>query len=241
MKWFWQNPENPKLDSLNLKITPEYTKPQGALIAVLILLLMPVMIVLYPIGKILLGAFELSGQIGFYLADRIFGKASRGEPRYRFQWARTFIANNVAAHVPHINVHFRKFLLRLTGMKLGRGGFVGQNGFLEDLHSENFIMEDNATISFGVTVIGHGPKRNITDPADKRIILRKGAYVGAASVLIPGIEIGENATIGAGSVVSKSIPAGAVAAGAPARILYYKPGYGPEAEAKKAEKAEKAN
>ena len=50
------------------------------------------------------------------------------------------------------------------------------------------------------------------------------------SVLIPGVEIGEYATIGAGSVVTKPIPAGAVAAGAPARILYYKPGYGPDAE-----------
>ena len=62
------------------------------------------------------------------------------------------------------------------------------------------------------------------------VILRKGSYVGAASVLIPGVEIGPYATIGAGSVVTKSIPAGAVAAGAPARILYYKPGYGPDAE-----------
>ena len=228
MKWFWQNPENPSLESLHLKITPEYTPWQSALIAVLILLLMPIMIVLYPIGKILLGAFELAGQVGFYLGDRIMGRPSPGEARYRFQWVRTFIANNVAAHVPHINTHFRKFLYRLTGMKLGKGGFIGQNGFLEDLHSENFIMEDGSTISFGVTVVGHGPKRNITSSADKRIVIRTGAYVGAASVLIPGIEIGEHATVGAGSVVTKSVPPGAVVAGAPARLLYYKPGYGPE-------------
>ena len=229
MKWFWKNPENPNLASLNLQITPEYTWWQGTLIAIFIILLMPVMLVLYPIGKLFLGAFELAGQVGFYLGDAVSGKVAKGE-MYRFQWLRTFIANNVAAHVPHINLHFRKFLYRLTGMKIGKGGFMGQNGFLEDLHSENVVLEDGATISFGVTIIGHGPKRNITRIQDKMVILRKGSYVGAASVLIPGVEIGPYATIGAGSVVTKSIPAGAVAAGAPARILYYKPGYGPDAE-----------
>lgn len=227
MKAIWQNRENPNIASLNLKITPEYTKWQGAVIAVLIALLMPVTLVLYPVGKLLLGAFELAGQVGFYLADRLFGKCSRGET-YRFQWLRTFIANNVAANVPHINTHFRKFLYRLTGMKIGRGGFIGQNGFLEDLHSENVLLEDDATISFGVTIVAHGPKRNLTRPEDKMVILRRGAYVGAACVLIPGVEIGEKATVGAGSVVTKSVPAGAVVAGAPARLLYYKPGYGPE-------------
>ena len=226
MKAFWQNRENPNLEALNLKITPEYTKGQSAVIAVLIVLLMPVMLIAYPVGKLLLGAFELAGQIGFYLGDLLFGKHAKGDA-YRFQWLRTFIANNVAANVPHINTHFRKFLYRLTGMKIGRGGFIGQNGFLEDLHSENVVLEDDATISFGVTIVAHGPKRNVTRAEDKMVILRRGAYVGAASVLIPGIEIGEKATVGAGSVVTKSIPAGAVAAGAPARILYYKPGYEP--------------
>ncbi|MGI6336081.1 MAG: hypothetical protein GX929_00420 [Clostridiales bacterium] len=229
MRWFWQNEENPNLASLNLQLTPEYTPFQGTVIALLVIILMPVMLVLYPIGKLFLGAFVLAGQVGFYLGDLMFGKRAKGKV-YRFQWLRTFIANNVAAHVPHINVRFRKFLYRLTGMKLGKGGFMGQNGFLEDLRSENVVLEDNATISFGVTIVGHGPKRNITKPEDKMVILRKGAYVGAACVLIPGVEIGEHATIGAGSVVSKSIPAGAVAAGAPARVLYYKPGYGPDAE-----------
>ena len=229
MRYFWQNPENENIKKLNLKVTPEYTKPQGTLIAIFVILLFPVMLVLYPIGKICLGAFEMAGQVGFWLADTVFGKLAH-ERRYRFQSVRTFIANNVAAHVPHINVHFRAFLYRLCGMTIGKGVFMGQNGFLEDLQSENFMMEDHSTISFGVTVIGHGPKRRITNSADKRIILREGAYVGAASVLTPGIEIGHHATVGAGSVVTKDVPAGAVVAGAPARILYYKKGYGPEAE-----------
>ncbi len=63
------------------------------------------------------------------------------------------------------------------------------------------------------------------------LIIRRNAYVGARAVLLPGIEIGANASVGAGSVVTKDVPAGAVVAGCPARILYYKPGYEPKENA----------
>jgi acetyltransferase-like isoleucine patch superfamily enzyme len=54
---------------------------------------------------------------------------------------------------------------------------------------------------------------------DKQVILRKGCWVGSNSILLPGIEIGENTVIGAGSIVTKSFPKNVVAAGNPARII----------------------
>ena len=52
-----------------------------------------------------------------------------------------------------------------------------------------------------------------------KTLVRKGATIGAGSTIIPGIEIGENAMVGAGSVVTKNIPAGKVWAGNPAKQL----------------------
>jgi acetyltransferase-like isoleucine patch superfamily enzyme len=49
--------------------------------------------------------------------------------------------------------------------------------------------------------------------------IRRGAKVGANSTLLPGVVIGENALVGAGSVVVKDVPAGAVVAGNPARVI----------------------
>jgi acetyltransferase-like isoleucine patch superfamily enzyme len=49
--------------------------------------------------------------------------------------------------------------------------------------------------------------------------IRRGARVGAAAVLLPGVEIGIEAFVGAGAVVTKSVPAGKVVVGNPARIL----------------------
>ena len=44
-------------------------------------------------------------------------------------------------------------------------------------------------------------------------------WIGAGSVILPGVTIGENSVIGAGSVVTKDIPAHVVAAGSPCRVL----------------------
>lgn len=46
----------------------------------------------------------------------------------------------------------------------------------------------------------------------------RGAKIGGGSVILPGVTIGENATVGAGSVVTRDVPAGATVVGNPARI-----------------------
>lgn len=48
--------------------------------------------------------------------------------------------------------------------------------------------------------------------------IRAGARVGIGSIVLPHVEVGENALVGAGSVVTKDVPAGAVVAGSPARV-----------------------
>ena len=51
------------------------------------------------------------------------------------------------------------------------------------------------------------------------IVVRKGSWIGAGAILLPGIEIGENSVIGAGTVVTKSVPTRVVFAGNPGRII----------------------
>ena len=49
--------------------------------------------------------------------------------------------------------------------------------------------------------------------------MKRGCWVGANAIILPGVTIGENAVVGAGSVVTKSIPDKVVAVGNPARII----------------------
>jgi UDP-2-acetamido-3-amino-2,3-dideoxy-glucuronate N-acetyltransferase len=49
--------------------------------------------------------------------------------------------------------------------------------------------------------------------------IRRGARIGGAAVLCPGVEIGEEAFVGAGAVVTRDVPPGVVVVGNPARVL----------------------
>jgi acetyltransferase-like isoleucine patch superfamily enzyme len=51
------------------------------------------------------------------------------------------------------------------------------------------------------------------------IVLRTGCWVGAGAIILPGVEVGENSVIGAGTVVTKSVPAKVVYAGNPGRVI----------------------
>ena len=84
------------------------------------------------------------------------------------------------------------------------------------------VVEDNVFIGPNVTFTNDIiPRSKIYPKEFVKIILRKGCSIGANSTLLAGIEIGENALVGAGSVVTKNIPANTVWFGNPARKKGY--------------------
>lgn len=93
------------------------------------------------------------------------------------------------------------------------------------IHSQAFIPE-YSVLEEGCWI---GPRVVITNakyprsPSVKEslqgVVVRRNAKIGANATLLPGVEIGENALVGAGSVVTKNVPANAVVAGNPARII----------------------
>ena len=81
-------------------------------------------------------------------------------------------------------------------------------------------LEDNVMIGSNVTFTNDMfPRAKNKDWKLLRTKVCKGATIGAGSTLLPGITIGEKAMIGAGSVVTKDVPAGEVWVGNPARFM----------------------
>ena len=95
---------------------------------------------------------------------------------------------------------------------------------------EGVVIEDNVFIGHGVMFTNDTYPRattlqgNLQTGADWKVeptVIRKGASIGSGATILSNINIGENAFVGAGSVVTKDVPPNAIVAGNPAKVLRY--------------------
>lgn len=87
---------------------------------------------------------------------------------------------------------------------------------------DGLVIEDDVFIGPNVTFTNDlFPRSKDYSAAFEKTIIRKKASIGANATILPGIEIGEMSMIGAGAVVTKSVPPKAVVVGNPARIIRY--------------------
>lgn len=85
---------------------------------------------------------------------------------------------------------------------------------------DGITLEDNVFIGANVTFTNDRYPRSKNEKWQKEeTVVRQGASIGAGSTILCGIEIGENAMIGAGSVVTKDVPSGELWLGNPAKCI----------------------
>jgi maltose O-acetyltransferase len=63
------------------------------------------------------------------------------------------------------------------------------------------------------------PERRLETPPSAPVVIAENVWLGTRVIVLPGVTIGANSVIGAGSVVTRSIPANVVAAGVPAKVI----------------------
>ena len=110
------------------------------------------------------------------------------------------------------------------GAKVGSRCKISSHTFI----CEGVTLEDEVFVGHNVTFIndrfpratnGAGQLQAESDWACIRTLIKRGASIGSGATVLCGITIGENAVVGAGSVVTKDVPAGMVVAGNPARVI----------------------
>lgn len=108
---------------------------------------------------------------------------------------------------------------------IGRNVKVSSHTFV----CEGVVIEDDCFIGHNVSFINDKYPRATSDSgrpqseADWQVVptrVLRGASIGTGATILCGITIGENAIVGAGSVVTRDVPDGAVVAGNPARLLH---------------------
>jgi UDP-2-acetamido-3-amino-2,3-dideoxy-glucuronate N-acetyltransferase len=87
---------------------------------------------------------------------------------------------------------------------------------------DGLTIEDNVFIGPNATFTNDKhPRSKVYPETFLRTLIKKGASIGANATILPGIEIGEYSVVGAGAVVTKSIPPYAVVMGNPAKIIRF--------------------
>jgi len=107
-----------------------------------------------------------------------------------------------------------------ANLRVGAHCYFGKEVFL-DL-ADQIEIEDNVTLSMRVMILTHthAGKSPLSEgrlpPRYASVHLKRGCYIGAGTILLPGVEIGEQAIVGAGAVVTRSVAAEDIVAGVPA-------------------------
>jgi acetyltransferase-like isoleucine patch superfamily enzyme len=117
-------------------------------------------------------------------------------------------------------------------VEIQRGAVIGSDCKISS-HSfvcEGVTIEDRVFIGHHVVFINdrypratnaNGELQSGQDWTVQETIVKHGASIGSGSVILCNVCIGENAIVGAGSVVTKDVPANAIVAGSPARVIRY--------------------
>jgi acetyltransferase-like isoleucine patch superfamily enzyme len=108
----------------------------------------------------------------------------------------------------------------------GRHTQIGKNVFINFdcvfLDLGGITIEDNVLLAPKVSLL---TESHPLDPAQRQslipkpILIKKNAWIGTSATILPGVTIGENAVVAAGSVVTKDVPDNVVVAGIPATFI----------------------
>ena len=142
----------------------------------------------------------------------------------------SFVRNTILEKYTQIN---RSNIIESTN--IGAYSYTGMNTVIKHASIGKFC-----SISWGVSISGGIHNYNLISPhpfihlksfglvesgeeiEKKKIIIGNDVWIGANATILPGIEIGNGAIIGAGSVVTKNVPDYAIAVGNPANVIKYR-------------------
>ena len=200
--------------------------------------------------KKLSATYKMLRKLGFDYSEEEYGQVSIGQVIGKFfgniRLKHLEKKLDWAIYEPILPRKMRAKILRKMGCHVGEDVFIGDYVRVDTSHADMITIEDRVSIASGCRLLCH--QRDFSDYCVgddymklgyviKPIVLKKGCLIGMESFVMPGVTVGEGAVVGAGSMVTKDVPAYSVAIGRPAKVIRQFPTRG-EKEAQNKEKAE---
>jgi acetyltransferase-like isoleucine patch superfamily enzyme len=120
---------------------------------------------------------------------------------------------------------FTKYVHKYRGVKIRDMGslFIGTNVHIDHVYPELITIGSNVTIASGTRVTAHSTPplamQSVFPAVKSPIIICNNVYIGADSIILPGVTIHDWTVIGAGSVVTKDVRRSTIVAGNPAKEI----------------------
>jgi maltose O-acetyltransferase len=130
-------------------------------------------------------------------------------------------ASRLRARLDRVRVERRWERLRGLGMHIGDDVLLPASTWIDPDFCHLIEIGDHTGFGEDCLLLAHDAQMDEFLDAARvgRIVIRESCHIGARCVVLPGVELGPRTIVGAGSVISRSLPPDSVCAGAPARVL----------------------
>ncbi|MED2865989.1 DapH/DapD/GlmU-related protein [Bacillus thuringiensis] len=132
---------------------------------------------------------------------------------------KNFIIIQIARYTPFLSVKnwlYRTFLR----MKVGKKTSFALMVMPDIMFPEKITVGENSIIGYNTTLLAH--EYLICEYRLGEIVIGNEVMIGANVTILPGVKIGDGATVSAGTLVHRDVPSGAFVGGNPMRIIYTK-------------------
>ena len=109
----------------------------------------------------------------------------------------------------------RQYFVRVWKMDIGEGTAISTSAKLDKTNPQGIHIGKYSVITFGAAILTHDYVNNL----NRDVRIGDNCFIGAHSIILPGVTIGDGCIVAAAAVVARDVPPGSLVAGNPARIV----------------------